>query len=376
MHGVAGRSKPSEAAPRVLHLAQYHGVAAGAGLYVAARSTVQSERAVGIRASLWTLAHPRFSDGEAGPQAPGTGETVFGIRGPAHMGISPALEAAAAGPFASRFDVLQQHGLWLVTSRATRAGRRTWRRPVIVAPHGSLSEYCLQISPLKKRLALHFYEGDNLRLADCLHATSISEVEEIRRFGLRNPVALIPNPLPRDGNAEAPDGGRFRERFGLGEESRIMLFLSRIHPKKGLPMLLEALDLVRTSLGGWVLCVVGMDERGHEAVVRSRARELALTDRVLFCGPLFDRDKWDAFDAADLFVLPTHSENSGLVVLEALQSHVPVITTTGAPWAGVEDAVVVGGPRCRRRVLPWRCRRRSAWIGPDFKPWGHEELLG
>ena len=143
-----------------------------------------------------TPEQPGGADARAGD------ETVFPVLGPAAIGFCPAIERSRERTSSARFDVWQQHGLWLAVGRATRAWMSAWHRPTVVAPHGSLSDYCLPISRRKKRLALRLYERQNLERADCLQATSDGEVEDIRRFGLRSPIARIPNPLPRD-----PAGG-------------------------------------------------------------------------------------------------------------------------------------------------------------------------
>jgi glycosyltransferase involved in cell wall biosynthesis len=109
------------------------------------------------------------------------------------------------------------------------------------------------------------------------------------------------------------------------------LFLGRIHPKKGLPMLIEAWARVRPD--GWQLQIAGPDEAGHRAEVQNAAFAAGLSEVVFFVGPIEGEKKESAFSNADLFVLPTHSENFGIVVAEALAHGLPVLTTTGAPWS-------------------------------------------
>ena len=154
-----------------------------------------------------------------------------------------------------------------------------------------------------------------------LHATSEAEVESIRRLGIRTPVALVPN------GVDVPEVLPTRNRG----ETRRALFLSRLHPKKGLPLLVEAWARVRPA--GWELVLAGPDDgSGHRAHVEALVGAAGLADIVSFTGTVSDADKWTLYRTADLFVLPTHSENFGLVVAEALGAGVPVLTTTGAPW--------------------------------------------
>jgi glycosyltransferase involved in cell wall biosynthesis len=171
---------------------------------------------------------------------------------------------------------------------------------------------------VKKRAAWLLYQGRDLRSAKLLHATAESEVEDIRRIGLRQPVVVLPN------GVEIPEQAR-----GVPEKSmRRALFLSRVHPKKGLLNLVEAWAEVRPE--NWELVIAGPDEDGHRAEVEAYARVHNVD--IVWTGPVNDHAKWDLYRSADLFVLPTFSENFGIVVAEALAAGVPALTTTGAPW--------------------------------------------
>ncbi|MCY2987507.1 MAG: glycosyltransferase [Planctomycetota bacterium] len=129
------------------------------------------------------------------------------------------------------------------------------------------------------------------------------------------------------------DAARFRVRLSLPPDVRLMLFLSRLHLIKGLPLLFEAMAGLRTAFEQWQLVVAGFEDRpGYLAELKRIAATFQVEDRIVWAGPLFGRDKEDAFAAADLFVLPTHSENFAIVVAEALAAGVPVLTTRGAPW--------------------------------------------
>jgi glycosyltransferase involved in cell wall biosynthesis len=153
---------------------------------------------------------------------------------------------------------------------------------------------------------------------------------------LHNPVAVIPWAVPDGWVGAEGNGSRFRRRFDLPEDKRLMLFLSRIHPIKGIPRLLEALARLPDLAGPWLLVIAGPDERDHLREVRRRVRDLGLEWAIRFPGPLYGEDKRDAFAAAELFILPSESENFGIVVVEALGAGVPVLTTRGAPWAELE----------------------------------------
>lgn len=256
----------------------------------------------------------------------------FASCGPNKLAYSPAMEQEAARSSSRRFDVIHQHSLWTGISRAAVLLRKHADILVIIAPHGTLTPWALQRSRLKKRFALAFYEGENLRNASCLHAVSETEAGEIRAFGLTNPVAVIPNAVADNWRSSIGDAERFRERFHLPADRRILLFLSRITPKKGLPMLLEALHRAAVAHPEWLLVIAGADEFGHEAQVKAQVAHLNLDQTVRFVGPLLGQDKRDALAAAEFFVLPSHSEGAPMVILEALAVGVPVLATQGSPW--------------------------------------------
>lgn len=178
----------------------------------------------------------------------------------------------------------------------------------------------------KKRLAWWLYQRRDLQTARVLHATAAQEADNLRRLGLSQPIAVIPNGI------DLPTGVEHRR---LTEGRRVALFLSRIHPVKGLLNLVEAWRLVRPA--GWRLLIAGPDEDGHRAVVEQRIRAAGLTDDCEFVGPVEGQRKTELYRMAHLFVLPSFTENFGVVVAEALSYGLPVITSRGTPWADLES---------------------------------------
>ena len=259
----------------------------------------------------------------------------FSVISPKKFGLSFQMERAAK--FENNRDlVIHQHGIWTGISRVTNIMREMHRVPTIVAPHGSLEKWALAKSRWKKRIALSLYEKSNLNNASCLYACSNQEVGGFRDFGLKNPVAIIPNGISHSWIESSGDSNSFRLKFNLPPEKQVMLFLSRITPIKGLPLLMDALDVVRENLKNWLLVIAGSDEFSHKADVTNKIRELRLERYVRFVGLLLGKEKRDAFAAANLFVLPSIREASPIVILEALGAGVPVLATKGSQW---EDLV-------------------------------------
>jgi glycosyltransferase involved in cell wall biosynthesis len=221
-------------------------------------------------------------------------------------------------------DVLHTHGLWLMPNiypaRAARANGKVF----VLSPRGMLGAPALQFSRLRKRVFWLLLQERATRSATLLHATSHAEYEDIRRAGVRGPVAVIPNGIDVPPLASPVRG-----------PSRVVLSLGRIHPKKGLDRLVQAWAHLGTRTGGWRLKIVGPDEDGHADELRKLAASLNLTS-VDFESPLFGKEKFTAYRQATLFVLPTLNENFAMTVAESLATGTPAIVTKGAPWAGLE----------------------------------------
>lgn len=292
-----------------------------------------SSAAGGLAASVPSLAHALARTGgeevhvlgTRDPQRPGEAVRwaphvhAHDARGPTALHFAPGL---ASDLDALRPDVVDMQGLWTWPSRASLRHHRRTGTPYVVTPRGMLDPWALGNSAWKKRIAWAAFEGAHLRGAHALRATAEMEAGHFRSIGLRNPIAIVPNGIDIPDLAPRPEG------------PRRALFLSRIHPKKGLPLLLRAWKAVEAAHPDWELVVAGIDEGGHEAEMKALARELRIA-RIAFPGPVHGEEKDALYRSADLFVLPTHAENFGLVVAEALAQEVPVITTRNAPWEGL-----------------------------------------
>ena len=187
-----------------------------------------------------------------------------------------------------------------------------------------LEPWAMSFRAWKKKLAWSLYQKRDLESAALLVATSAQEAESIRKVGLRQPIAVIPNGI---------DLPEWKERTFPKEGMRSALFLSRVHPKKGLMNLVAAWDRVRPE--EWRMIIAGPNEGNHRADVELAVRRAGLDQEIQFVGSVAGEAKEHLYRDADLFILPTYSENFGVVVAEALAYGVPVITTKGAPWEGL-----------------------------------------
>ena len=230
--------------------------------------------------------------------------------------------AAALAPRAPR--LIHDHGLWGYTNYAAARYATRQRIPLVISPHGMLEARALAEKPARKRVALAVFQRNILNSAALFMATADAEYQSVRRLGLKAPVAIVPIgvPLPETHARHALTG------------PRRILYLSRIHPIKGLLPFIEAWH--RVGEPGWRIVIAGPDEAGHLAEVRDLISQLGIESQFEFPGEVDGAAKRALFESADVFVLPTFSENFGVVVAEALSYGVPVLTTRGAPWSLLE----------------------------------------
>jgi glycosyltransferase involved in cell wall biosynthesis len=250
-------------------------------------------------------------------------EAVFGGGVTALMN----LRRLAARTPATNIDLVHAHGLWdgamiAGAALADRAGC-----PFLASPHGMLEPWAFKHNRLKKAIPWLLWERSALARADVLEAKSELESRSFPLVGLQNAVAVIPVGLDSPPLVPAVDGRR--------HSPRTCLFLSRIHPKKGIDMLLAA--WARVSPANWQLVIAGPDDGGYQPSLEALAGSLGIADRVRFVGPHYGERKWHLLRDADLFVLPSHSENFGIVIPEALAMGLPCIATTGTPWQALRE---------------------------------------
>lgn len=307
------------------------------GVGPVALNLVREQRTLGIDAKIWCLDSP--AEIEWAAESSGLKPefiTGYQRKGPPFLAYSPELEQVAIGREGQRIDVVHQHGIWTGISRVTNRWREKFDRPTVIAPHGSLERWAVNRSVWKKKLALWAYESRNLKDASCLHALAPPEAQGFREYGCGNPIGVISNGISDIWLQSKGNGASFRRKFRLTEGSRLILYLGRITPVKNLKMFVTAMGTMKDALSDWFLVIAGQDEFGYQRDVEAVASQLQMESWIRFVGPLFGEDKRNAFDAADVFVLPSHREASPIVVLEALGACVPVLTTQGTPWQELE----------------------------------------
>jgi glycosyltransferase involved in cell wall biosynthesis len=228
----------------------------------------------------------------------------------------------------SEFDVIHIHGLYRFPPTYAAYQARRQGIPYVIRPHGALDPYLHARSTTGKlrlkRLYERWFDLPNLRAADAIHYTAEEELERASTLGLRAPAFIVPNGLDWARFRELPTRGALRARWDLGD-APMVLFLGRLHFKKGLDLLIPAFDALRRSLPDARLVVAGPENDDFGIRVRDWVRERGLQASVHFVGPLEGADVVQAYVDADVFALPSYTENFGMTVAEAMASALPVV---------------------------------------------------
>lgn len=226
-------------------------------------------------------------------------------------------------------DVVHINCCWtpdcaMVQKLAQRCGYK-----VVLSPHGMLEPWIIHRHYYTRKLpALWLYQKEAVRKADCLHATAESERDNLLKLGYNAHVEVVGLGIDAESIVLKKSWKRTKQ----------VLFLSRVHMKKGIHYLVEAVGVLREQLQGYKILVAGEGEPAYVDSLRQMIADRGLQDMIQLIGGVYGDEKWELFRSADFFVLPTHSENFGLAIAEALASGTPVITTVGTPWSDLNSS--------------------------------------
>lgn len=223
----------------------------------------------------------------------------------------------------SDFRLVHIHGIWEFPNHMLSLLSRLRQIPYIISPRGMLESWSLNQSKLSKSLALNIYQLSDLKKAKCLHATSFMEADSIRRLGIKNQIEIIPNGINLTSfSSEKPNS-----------KENVIIFVSRIHPKKGLENLIAAVDkLGIEKLKDWKIEIYGSGEEVYVQQLKSLVIEKKLNNLIKFNSFISGNDKINKLRNSRILILPSYSENFGNIIAEALASFTPVITTKNTPW--------------------------------------------
>lgn len=225
------------------------------------------------------------------------------------------------------FDLVHIHGTYRFPPTYAAYLARKQKIPYIIRPHGNLDPYLYQTSSRSvwlKRLYERWFDLPNLNAASAIHFTASEERRRASFLNLQAPSFIIPNGLDWAPYCVLPPRGRLRVDWGIGH-APVVLFLGRLHFKKGIDLLVPAFDVVRKALPEAKLVIAGPENDGYGVEIRRWVRERKMEDSVYFVGPLQRDEVVQAYVDADVFVLPSYTENFGMTVAEAMACSLPVV---------------------------------------------------
>lgn len=219
-------------------------------------------------------------------------------------------------------DIFHMEALWRYPQLLMVAWKKHKKAPIVCTPHGMLDPYIIKNQGVVKRLVSKLFFQKSLEAVDCYHALCQKELEDIRAYGLKQPVAIIPNGI------NLPDPNL---KFEKSDKKKHLLYLGRLHKKKGVDLLLKALTVINNEkkemLDNWQIDLVGWDHEGCKAELEKIVEDNHLDDLVVFHGGLFGENKQRMYANADGYILPSHGEGLPMTVLEAWSWKIPVIMT-------------------------------------------------
>lgn len=220
-------------------------------------------------------------------------------------------------------DIVHVNCCWMPQCAFTQKWAQGLGYKVILSPHGMLEPWIISRHYWTKKLpALILYQKSAIINANCIHATAESEKENILKLSLNDKIEVVANGIDIESI-------KVKNNW---ERNNNILFLSRVHVKKGIEILLNVIALLKNNLNGYTINIAGEGDPDYIETLKNTAKDLGINEMVNFCGGVYGNNKWELFRNADVFILPTYSENFGIVVCEALASGTPVITTKGTPW--------------------------------------------
>lgn len=223
-------------------------------------------------------------------------------------------------------DIFHANGCW----RLLRAYSIIWAKELgiktVLTPHGMLDPYAMKHNYWTKKLpAILLFQRKAVQEADCIHCTADIERTNVLNLGWNQNIEIIPNCVQVD-NIKMKNSWKRTNK---------LVFISRIHHKKGIHFLIDAVADIASELAGYQILIAGPKEDFYYDEMKQRCKKLGVSDIIQFLGPVYGDEKWKLYQESDVFVLPTITENFGIVVAEALACGTPVITTKGAPWEDI-----------------------------------------
>ncbi|MCC6659397.1 MAG: glycosyltransferase [Phycisphaerales bacterium] len=250
----------------------------------------------------------------------------------------PRVRRADAGRLLRGADSLHLHGMWTLSNIPLARAAHRMGVPYVFSPHGMLDDWCMAQRGLKKRVFMRAIGRRMLDRAALVHCETQGEMDQARKWYGGGHGFIAPPFMDLSLYRTPPGPGPARAKFPqIAVDGPLLLFLSRVHPKKGLGTLIRAAALLRERGVPVRVAAAGTGEPDYVEELRRLAAGLGIGGHVHFLGMVGGAEKVSLYQAADVFVLPTHQENFGLVLYESLAAGTPVVTTRAVdPWRELE----------------------------------------
>lgn len=224
---------------------------------------------------------------------------------------------------AKKFEIFHSNGLWMFPNVTPLKIAKKYQKKCVLSPRGTLNIEALKYSKIKKFFFYNLFQKNILKKVDLIHVTSKDELNDVRRFGLNQPVAIIPNGI------DIP-----KIRYKKDDKIFKLIYLGRIHPKKGLENVIQAWSLVENLFPNWNFEIAGLGEKKYEEKIRNLILDTR-SKSLRFVGPIYGEDKIKFLQTSDILIMPSFNENFGMVIAEALSNNTPVISGINTPWQKV-----------------------------------------
>lgn len=235
------------------------------------------------------------------------------------------------------FDLIHIHEIWHHSHFVAYRAAKKSKKPFIITPHGALEPWCLKWKYVKKKIFAALIQKSILKEANVLHALTQREAKDIKSFVGDNKIAVIPNGISPEEFQNLPLPLEIEKKYPELTNKKVILFLGRIHPKKGLDILAEAFGKIVGNRKDICLFVAGPDNNGYQEKIKSILAKNNVLDKVIFSGALGGKDRLAALSRADMFVLPSYSEGFSMTILEAMVCRLPVIITNQCNFPEVRE---------------------------------------
>ena len=235
------------------------------------------------------------------------------------------------------FNLVHVHEPWHYPGFIAFRAARKYGIPYVLSPRGALDEWCLRQKALKKWLYMKMIQGHILKSADAIHALTNEEMKSIAELGYKTPVFVAPNGIDPSPFECPPDTSAFSTAYPELSGKRVILFIGRLHSKKGLDVLARSYASLSHKFEDTALLVAGPNEDGTQERMESILKTSPASGSTVFTGLLTGTAKLAALASADLFVLPSHSEGFSMAILEALAAGLPVVISKQCNFPEVSE---------------------------------------